>query len=1436
MNARRAVVILLIGAAAGGVWAMVRARQHRPAPTVSRPPASTTQPIRNGESPTLGRQYPAPGLPSEPTPNRLGAWLFSQRAERHEAVDFATTQRVMRVPVSVIGPPELPLSVHFSLTGGIPFPMGQLQPGQPVRLHDTAGSIWPVQAKPAATWEDGSVKWLQLTTAVPTNGQGRQLSLEYGPSVAADLPGPTSVRVDDGADAVTVTTGPITFTVSKRRFAMFDAVFADSNRSGSFEDRERLSSGGDLVVTHDNREFRSSLDTRTYQLVVEESGPLRATLKATGWLRDAKGEGFCQFIVRIQAYAGLPELRIFHTLVYTGFPGNRAVPVAAGARLPDNETIQSIAIELPVNTSQSSEFITADDRGVITTPLSAAATITQASHQSSRLREGDKTLREAVRTEGWALVQDASGGVLAEVRDAWQQFPKQLIADPVAHRMVMKLWPESAGELDLQTQQQAAGADGAGTGRAFGLAKTHELMLGFIGVHVEPELAQSIAALWREPWVLAADPDWIYDTDALGTLAPQDRGRFSDAETMLQGLFDWAERQPRNFAWYGMLDAGDTRTWYRKEAPEKSYEDWGWHPEGRWGWHNGDGVGQEAAALLAFARSQDIRYLRYGQALARHIMDVDTVHYDTVANDPRLRRLPPDASRVGSMHRANADHWGGPNDDASSTNVAGLLLDYYLTGEVRAWDVAQEVGGFLLGDPLVGTTRSNVTSPRTIGNILLGDVLLYQATWDPRCRDAASRWVRTLIDGQQPDGTWLEAYDPSARRWSGDAKNSDVAEHVLPALIAYHRLTGDTKAAAAITKAADALLVREPQLTSLDAIAYTYLLTGDHRYLEQGQRCVQALVAAQLHVDDPTRDGMVFDQPTYDRVGPILATVPLLFGAIDSPDFATLARTLPPAPAARPSAAAPAEPAQPLPYSVLVASSLEKFLPEIGVPASAHANSAMIDLARNEFESVQMIVRDAGQGLTSVTIDTHPLRQRGGAATIPAESLQWSSEGFVRTEQPDYPVSHVGLWPDPLPGALAFDVPAGQTRAVWLTLHTDATTPPGDYDGRVTVHPSNAPPHDVELVVKVRNFTLPATPSLKTAFDVYSNRIKSAYETFFPEWWRHWPSGEQAVAELRERLYDDLIRHRLAPILNVDPSQAGALDWLRAHPTISAFAVGPRGGSFDNEWPTEPRALAALEPAYRGYATALRQAGLLDRHYIYTYDEPAPGQPAVADVARMIHRADPSLKNLVTLGVAPDIAKLRDWFAPIDIVCFRNVIFDPEQAKQLQAMGKEVWLYVSGPKPPYPTLVIDYPAMAYRVLPWMCWKYGATGLLYWSVNYWTTDPYKQPMNTKWRQNGNGSLYYPGPRAPVPSLRVEVLRDGIEDYDYFVLLRRAVDEACRRGGDADPARATLIQQAEALLRIDPAIVSSMRDYTTDPQPLIATRTRMADLIEQLQSGQ
>ena len=117
---------------------------------------------------------------------------------------------------------------------------------------------------------------------------------------------------------------------------------------------------------------------------------------------------------------------------------------------------------------------------------------------------------------------------------------------------------------------------------------------------------------------------------------------------------------------------------------------------------------------------------------------------------------------------------------------------------------------------------------------------------------------------------------------------------------------------------------------------------------------------------------------------------------------------------------------------------------------------------------------------------------------------------------------------------------------------------------------------------------------------------------------------------------------------------------------------------------------------------------------------------------------------------------------------------------QVLNKGEKWWYGCDWPVPPYATYHIDDKLLSSRLLSWMQYSYNVTGNLYWRINFWArkkdgdlvfVDPYKQsPFETT---NGEGTLVYPGKEYGldtfVPTIRLESIRDGIEDFEALYSL-------------------------------------------------------------------
>jgi hypothetical protein len=107
-------------------------------------------------------------------------------------------------------------------------------------------------------------------------------------------------------------------------------------------------------------------------------------------------------------------------------------------------------------------------------------------------------------------------------------------------------------------------------------------------------------------------------------------------------------------------------------------------------------------------------------------------------------------------------------------------------------------------------------------------------------------------------------------------------------------------------------------------------------------------------------------------------------------------------------------------------------------------------------------------------------------------------------------------------------------------------------------------------------------------------------------------------------------------------------------------------------------------------------------------------------------------------------------------------------------------------------------------------------------------------------NGDGRFLYPPEAAAVPgfsgpapviappvtSIRWEILREGIEDYEYLYLLR---DMVAKHRARLAPAR---LRELESLLEVPASITVDATTFATDPAAIYARRGEIAQAIEAL----
>jgi hypothetical protein len=487
-----------------------------------------------------------------------------------------------------------------------------------------------------------------------------------------------------------------------------------------------------------------------------------------------------------------------------------------------------------------------------------------------------------------------------------------------------------------------------------------------------------------------------------------------------------------------------------------------------------------------------------------------------------------------------------------------------------------------------------------------------------------------------------------------------------------------------------------------------------------------------------------------------------------------------------------------------------------------------LSAARNEYEGFHLLAIPLDIGLDNLNVEASALAGPSGAE-IPAGNVEVFWEDFVESRTPRYPIDYVGWIGDPL-------IPRGDApphvsanalhQPLWITVFVPEGVPSGIYTGTITVQASGAE-WPVTLRVRVYDFDLPVRPALRTSMWLNPQRIKD---------WYHW---DEIPPEVQREQMDFLLRHRINPTWFGPVGSDEDIDW-QIERGLNLVMLGIAA-----EWPLPEDMQTQIDRYYRFF----KERDLLDMVFIYGQDEPSPQHyPKVRDTLTKVAEQYPGVRRVCT--AYPPVPELE---GAVDTWVVGPNLFNYGPVAERIAAGDELWFYESASvRRPYASqLYLDYTALEHRLIGWFCWKYGATGFLYWGINEWESNnqPWsgrseiddairtgkrwpEVPWNT-WTYlncNGDAQYIYPGKDGAFwSSVRMEILRDTFEDYDYLALLRDARDEL--KAANL-PDAGILLADANELLEIGPPLASDLTVATDDPNVLLERRNAIAEHIERI----
>ena len=506
--------------------------------------------------------------------------------------------------------------------------------------------------------------------------------------------------------------------------------------------------------------------------------------------------------------------------------------------------------------------------------------------------------------------------------------------------------------------------------------------------------------------------------------------------------------------------------------------------------------------------------------------------------------------------------------------------------------------------------------------------------------------------------------------------------------------------------------------------------------------------------------------------------------------------------------------------------------------ASTGMNTFSAYLAKNEIENIQFVLT-ADEARTGLSAEVTPFENEDGASIAAELYIDWYHD-----------CDRFGMVPDaipPLSAYGAFDLVPGQSQAFLIKLKTGMDTPAGWYSATLTVTDGDGQAIKAATVFAyVWDFALSEETACATSINLDLGYLLRVY-----------PEYRSDMTTIYQIYYDFMLENRInAYYLPYRFTSPQAEEYMN-NPRVTSFQYGYNGTGYT---PSQVRSTYR-----RTFADASAESWFNKAYYFTNIVDAAT--PADLEALRTAYD---ELAETVSDSV-PEYADVPVWFINtyindidyttadgtvidqieyykdfVNLWCSKPFAYtDPDElstrgAKVMQplkwnsvygtfkermaerrAAGQKVWWFLSWDvEAPYINYYMQTDGTAQRILFWQQFDNDVQGFLYNFVNFWigdAADPYIGNITNSAYPDAHGEsiLLYPGKNfgfdGPVSSLRLEALRDGIEDYQMLTML-----EAIAGEGAAD----ALIDQ----------LTTGMTRYTTDAETYYQVRKALGAAVE------
>jgi hypothetical protein len=522
---------------------------------------------------------------------------------------------------------------------------------------------------------------------------------------------------------------------------------------------------------------------------------------------------------------------------------------------------------------------------------------------------------------------------------------------------------------------------------------------------------------------------------------------------------------------------------------------------------------------------------------------------------------------------------------------------------------------------------------------------------------------------------------------------------------------------------------------------------------------------------------------------------------------------------------------------------------------------ADISAARNEFESFQVHVR-AGSAPIQLDIKVSDFVNAQTGQTISADSnVAVFRESYANVTKLSDLNGISGLVPDALipvrdaylkqpRNAFPVAVPPGQTRSAWIDVYVPQNAASGYYLANITVNNGTQVLTQLLARLKVWSFVLPSTASLKSAYGMGYASMTTAFKDAQALGQYPGANGDagKTVYLIHAAVAQLFLDHRVTVSAVIPQPTYPNGNWSFIDtvygPLLSGTAktILPGARLTTVGYPNDTT--GAINAAdLKDWPAHFRSKNWTQTLFQGQCDEPPAGctWANLKTGATNFRNVGANMPIMVTTNI--DLATTNGVLDVIDILTpvvdhVNPKVGGNQRSKYnewLKQPGKQLWWYQScdqheqcdygqpGPKTAtWPSYMIDATPVRNRIFQWMAYLYQIQGEHYYWIEMWGDNPWDHLFYAG--GNGDGALYYPGSLdkiggttpVPVASIRLKLIREGMEDYEYLNALAKA--------GHSD--------LADSAIR---SFITNAYTFDNNPAALQGAREKMGNALHRVAVG-